>query len=1363
MDEYIFGKLWLLRFTSRLRMRSFLAFQFYLIVFLSLGNAAVAQWTTLPVAHTQADGSYLVENRGAADFAHWAMMSGVRVVKGDFDANGLTDVALVRQEPGWNTLPVAYTQVDGSYLVKNRSIGDFALWAAMPGVEVLTGDFNRDGRTDVALVRQEPGWNTLPVAYTQEDGSFAVQNRPVGDFARWAATPDVRVLTGDFNRDDRTDVALLRQGAGWNTLPVAYTQEDGSYVVQNRPVGDFARWAATPGVHVLTGDFDANGMTDVALVRKEPGWDTLPVAYTQEDGGFLVQNQPVGDFARWAATSGVRVLTGDFDRDGRTDVALIRQESGWNTLPVAYTQEDGSYRVQNRSVGDFARWAATPGVEVLTGDFNQDDRTDVALLRRQPGWDTLPVAYTQEDGSYAVQNRSVGDFARWAATPGVRVLTGSFDRDDNRTDVILVRQDVNRMDIALVRQERGWGTIPVAVTQSDGSYLVRNADVGDFARWAATPGVRVLTGDFDADERADIALVRQEAGWNTLPVAYTQPDNTYVVKNPEVGDFARWAATSGVRVLSGDFNADGRTDIALVRQEAGWNTLPVAYTQTDSTYVVKNPEVGDFARWAATSGVRVKTGDFNGDGRTDIALVRQEAGWNTLPVAYTQPDGSYLVKNPAVGDFARWAATSGVRVQTGDFNGDGRTDIALVRQETGWNTLPVAYTQHDGSYLVKNPAVGDFARWAATSGVRILIGDFNGDGRTDIALVRQEAGWDTLPVAYTQADGSYLVKNPAVGDFARWAAIPGVSIVTGDFDGNGLTDVGLLRREAGWNTLPVAYAQSDGGFVVKNRGLGDFAGWAATSGTRIIAGNFKDVHPTPKIKAYLPDKDSDGVVDAVDNCPATPNPEQADWDSDREGDVCDCNDSFKSVLEVGADCEGICPNECPDCIPIIENGAHSDKIDIVFVADKDYGGDTDAFLDDVTFLIHSGYFSVPEIDNRKCKFNFYYYPEEGDYQPVCQKWELPADYHADCAFADSAAIVFTGGGRACSSTVFSTPDNSTRTVVHETGHKIFGMADEYCCDGGYRQPSAPFPNIFHTQADCQAGSTNPAGCTDNFCPEEICTWASNLTCQNFATANGLDPNDCVGTCSPNWCNWRGTGVRACCVDGGDGWWKSDPDTCYMRSGNTFEPDCSARVIHKLNLLPACEGPSAAPAALAPVSQPGVAGPAKVVILTYNTNKGEISLRRVGIAYNDPPNELREHGALLVEQLSAEDQVLSKVFVADPTAFHIFDHKDGEPGYMMKDNVDFTVIVPFINQSQKIQIVDLSSGQVLHRLGMREPMLRFCKDHQNDPDCRSRAQQVDEVKPRGQSAGGSVDVRQQQSPLNSLDPEVKGASSEDPND
>jgi hypothetical protein len=62
----------------------------------------------------------------------------------------------------------------------------------------------------------------------------------------------------------------------------------------------------------------------------------------------------------------------DVNGDGSTDFTLTGV-SGWNTLPTAFSNSNGSFTVTNAYVGDFAAWAATPGMKVLAGDFTATD------------------------------------------------------------------------------------------------------------------------------------------------------------------------------------------------------------------------------------------------------------------------------------------------------------------------------------------------------------------------------------------------------------------------------------------------------------------------------------------------------------------------------------------------------------------------------------------------------------------------------------------------------------------------------------------------------------------------------------------------------------------------------------------------------------------------------------------------------------------------------------------------------------------------------------------------------------------------------------------------------------------------------
>ncbi|MGC5172136.1 S8 family serine peptidase, partial [Microbacterium sp. DT81.1] len=144
----------------------------------------------------------------------------------------------------------------------------------------------------IALVRQTPGWGTIPVAFARGDGNWDITNGAAATFiGSWANTPGVQVVTGDFNGNGLTDIALVRQLAGWGTIPVAFARGDGNWDITNGGAPNFiGAWANTPGVRVVTGDFNGNGLTDIALVRQQAGWGTIPVAFARGDGNWDITN-----------------------------------------------------------------------------------------------------------------------------------------------------------------------------------------------------------------------------------------------------------------------------------------------------------------------------------------------------------------------------------------------------------------------------------------------------------------------------------------------------------------------------------------------------------------------------------------------------------------------------------------------------------------------------------------------------------------------------------------------------------------------------------------------------------------------------------------------------------------------------------------------------------------------------------------------------------------------------------------------------------------------------------------------------------------------------------------------------------------
>ena len=166
-------------------------------------------------------------------------------------------------------------------------------------------------------------------------------------------------------------------------------------------------------------------------------------------------------------------------------------------------------------------------------------------------------------------------------------------------------------------------------------------------------------------------------------------------------------------------------------------------------------KMDSYTQWATSPEVSMVKGDYNGDGYSDIALVRQTNGWGTVPVAFSNGDGDFTITNQEC-RFANFA-TSPTHITSGDFNGDGRTDLALLGKiGSGWGSFVIAFSNGDGTFTVTNKQADVFYRqYLSASSVTVVVGDYNGDQRDDFAFFSQNSSWGTAPIAMSNGDGAF--------------------------------------------------------------------------------------------------------------------------------------------------------------------------------------------------------------------------------------------------------------------------------------------------------------------------------------------------------------------------------------------------------------------------------------------------------------------------------------------------------------------------------------------------------------------------------------------------------------------------------
>ncbi|MET0235062.1 MAG: RICIN domain-containing protein [Kibdelosporangium sp.] len=202
--------------------------------------------------------------------------------------------------------------------------------------------------------------------------------------------------------------------------------------------------------------------------------------------------------------------------------------------------------------------------------------------------------------------------------------------------------------------------------------------------------------------------------------------------------------------------------------------------------------------------------DTNGDRRGDITVMFDQgdgrtAAWNFLGTANGFASGYIGWDSGANGGFPAYRTTS-VR---GDFDNDGRTDLAVFREDPD-RKVRLYFLQSDGNRFI---ALGD-PEWAGTtyhlSYMRVVAGDFDADGDDDIAVFQGYPGNQTKLWVHTANGGRFGEPVLQWDSGAAGLNVTTASYVAGDFDGDGRADIAQLRGTAAQTKLLVHYATATG-------------------------------------------------------------------------------------------------------------------------------------------------------------------------------------------------------------------------------------------------------------------------------------------------------------------------------------------------------------------------------------------------------------------------------------------------------------------------------------------------------------------------------------------------------------------------
>jgi hypothetical protein len=630
-------------------------------------------------------------------------------------------------------------------------------YAAEPNTHsIAVADFNGDGNLDVAVANQcvstaSCTTGSVSVFLGNGDGTFQAATTYTVSGAN-----TVSVAVGDLNGDGKPDLVVASQCAtstscSGGTVSVFLNNGNGTF-----PANPVVTSTLAETNSVAIGDFNGDGKADLAYTSSCFNYPAcsngaLVVALGNRDGTFGTQTSLV---TRDVGTNSVAIA--DFNGDSKLDLAFT-------TCASSFCADYEVVVMLGNGDGTFQSGTAYPlqfnARNLVVADFNADGYPDLAVAN-------LCSDSTCANGSVSVllNSGSNGTFqpaVNNLLPPHVQSLAAGNFNGDGKPDLAVV--DPTGTEVLL---GNGDGTFQPPLNYAVGG----------------TP-FAVASGNFNNDLNLDLAVANEcldntctsgavsvllGNGNGTFQAALDYPVQRYPLS-----------------VAASDVNGDGTLDLAVANEcidSSCDGSVSVLLGNTNGTFqsVVSYP--------VQRNAQSVAVSDFNNDGKPDLAVANQcvdkTCATGSVSILLGNGDGTF---QPAV-SYPVQHNTQFVTV--GDFNSDGNQDLAVVNQcsdstcVTG--SISVLLGNGDGTF---KPATSYPIQQRNSQSV--AVGDFNSDGNLDLAVVNScvDSNCDgSISILLGNGDGTFQTPvNYAV-------QINAVSVAVGDFNGNGQQDLAVVNE-----------------------------------------------------------------------------------------------------------------------------------------------------------------------------------------------------------------------------------------------------------------------------------------------------------------------------------------------------------------------------------------------------------------------------------------------------------------------------------------------------------------------------------------------------------------------------------------
>jgi hypothetical protein len=580
--------------------------------------------------------------------------------------------------------------------------------------DAVVGDLNNDGRLDIVVTLNSNAAIVVFLGYG--NGTFFRQ----GTYSTGSNSNPHACVLGDVNNDNQLDVAV---SDGYNgNVAVLLGYGDGSF--SNERSYSTGSYSSLPSI--AFGDFNNDSILDIVVANNSTNMIDVFLGFTYIDG-FLE-----GTCSTGSSSHPRGVTLGNFNKDAQLDIFMANY--GLDNVEILLGDTNTTYSMQMM----FPTGTLSLPTSIAVGDFNNDSELDIAVANSAS--ENVGVLYGYGNGSYASpemcstgsgsipQSMSVGDF-----------------NNDKRLDIVVADSGTDSV-LTLLRYDTGaFGNQTVYLTGTDSQPMT------------------VAVGDFNNDSQLDFVVAN--GGNDNIGVFLGLGNGTFSSQTT----YSTGSGSYPWDIAVADFNKDSHLDIVVCNH---WgSTIGIFLGFGNGTFSSQTTH----STGNNSEPISIAVGDFNNDSRLDIVVAN--SGDYNIGIFLGYGNGTFSSQVT----FSTGSNSNPNSVAVADFNNDSRLDIVVANH--GADHIGFFFGYGDGTFS----DIITYSTGSYSSLESVVVGDFNNDGRLDVAVAN--SGTDNIGVFFGNGNGIFSSQTT----FSTGNGSQPYALAIGDFNNDNQLDIAIAN------------------------------------------------------------------------------------------------------------------------------------------------------------------------------------------------------------------------------------------------------------------------------------------------------------------------------------------------------------------------------------------------------------------------------------------------------------------------------------------------------------------------------------------------------------------------------------------